>query len=1301
MDINKLADEVYSDDLDKLADEVYTESKESLFKKARKYAPMIASGPVGVTNLLAVQAAKKSMRKHEVEVEGQTPRGRIAETGAALSKGFLNLAEAGVGGIQKWTPASPGTPYYPIALARQVGRVWGSDKPDKMLEDVKQKIGSARERLPRTREGLGGWAMNVIGEGAPYLMATLATGGAAGWKGSAAIGFQMGGEQAYKEAKAAGASEVVAMRDYTLNGLTEAALEAWGVSKLLQFKSAGKGAMKSLVKNVSKGLWKKAGRDLANITGKMLKSAVVEGLEEASQSAAGFAVAALPGGKKLPRKADGSIDWWAIISQIGEEAAGGALLGAIVPHGGSAIEIGGQRAMDVTPKRLQRTIDMVKNSNLNEVQKARMLREVHAIGEKKGQVYTEAKPAVEGKKRKVYYHGSTQKIKQFEGAEYFTDAVSEASTYAEMAALRKAVDKNDELNEIVGDILAEEGGEDITDLSVQTIHDIVEANNINVGKKLGKGAVTEVNLDFKNPADLTKYGSEIGSENYVGETWNELYEDGLLDEGPFESFDEEVQDELKREYADKAIYKLFEKENVFKKAFDKGHDAIIFTDQGLSGKTKHTSYLVKDKSQIQPTAQNNPDISPKSLETVDKLADNLARLEPRRGELGKEMKKRKAAQAIRQAEALQKAIEEGADPVVAAKISQKAGEGMLKSLVPEVREGMAREDQVTLQRIINEDQRIEQFERGKLNNVMKAIFDDRVQPSRSEVKAFDRFFGTNVFQMGKRYAPMWQKALRFAWDAATKVPRAYLCSVDNSFAGVQAGIFGGTKHPKVFARDVAQGLKMLASADYAKLTEIEIKTNPLYEQALHDGLPIEGKEEYFESDLAEKIPLIGFIPRVSNRAFSNGLHKLRLDYYKLDMDANQEAAQNGSWRKQIADHIGNITGSGKMPGRDTRIGKFISEGASAVLWAHKLYVGTTKTWTDIITKPAIRKTVAADLIKPIGVGIAILALVKAMFPDKVEVELDPTSSDFARIKHGNTRINFFGQHQQMARLVAQLALGKTKSTATGRFTKVQRHKIILRYLRFKLNPATAVPVDVATGTTALGERMRYEPEFMAGYTAEHVTPLFLQDMVDAVRYQGWNTAMAIAPAAFHGIATQTYEKNARAELADLRNHYAHEIFGVDWDQLGPDYQKVIAEARPILDEYKRKAAIEAEDFNYQSRMQEEQRQMGRAIRKALPKKVQHVFEDLGISTSIGRRISSNWYLDEKRYKEYQKGVTELLKNNIPKIINQPKWGTLDKAVQYEYLQGVVKAAKDYVRGEIVAKANFEDYQRTQIGELPE
>jgi len=208
-------------------------------------------------------------------------------------------------------------------------------------------------------------------------------------------------------------------------------------------------------------------------------------------------------------------------------------------------------------------------------------------------------------------------------------------------------------------------------------------------------------------------------------------------------------------------------------------------------------------------------------------------------------------------------------------------------------------------------------------------------------------------------------------------------------------------------------------------------------------------------------------------------------------------------------------------------------------------------------------------------------------------------------------------------------------------------------------------------------------------------------MVDAVRYQGWNTAMAIAPAAFHGIATQTYEKNARAELADLRNHYAHEIFGVDWDQLGPDYQKAITEARPILDEYKRKAAIEAEDFNYQSRMQEEQRQMGRAIRKALPKKVQHVFEDLGISTSIGRRISSNWYLDEERYKEYQKGVTELLKNNIPKIINQPKWNTLDKAVQYEYLQGVVKAAKDYVRGEIIAKANFEDYQRTQIGELPE
>lgn len=1020
---------------------------------------------------------QEASEEQTAAVAGRKPRSRIAESGAALARGFLNLGETAVATSQKWSPLF-GEKFGVTGLLKKVGY----EKPVEMVEEAEQKIVSAKAKIPRTREGAGGWAINVLGEGAPYLMTSMASGGAMGWLGSALTGFSMGGEQAYKAAKAKGASETTAMRDYALNGLTEAALQAWSVGKLLNFKSAGKSSLKLFAKNVSKRLWKKAAGNLANITGNMLKGALVEGFEEANQSGASLAVAALPGGGDIPRKPNGKPDWWAMVTQIGEEGLGGALLGAVVPSGMGAVEVGAARAEGITPARKQAAIDAVKNSNLNEVMKTRML----VMLDKKGEV------------------------------------------------------------------------------------------------------------------------------------------------------------------------------------------------------------------------QNNPDVSPKSLEVVDKLAGELAKLEPKRKQFEKEMDSRKAKMFAKQRKVLNDLSAKGLDQETISKMSQGAGKGFLKSLVPEIAEHFSKEDVNTIRQLINEDKRIDEAQWNKLNNVMKAVFTDKVQPSKSEIKAFDEFFGTNIIEAGKRYAPKWQKALRFAWDATTKVPRAFVCSVDHSVAGIQAGLVTAAKHPLIFSRDIAQGLKMLVSEDYANVINTEIQTNPLYEQAVRDNLAVKGgSEEYFQSDIAHRVPFMGWLVRASDRAFSTTARKLRMDYYNRDMEVNQDKLNDTKWRKQIADHINNITGSGKIPGRNTKIGKFINEAATATLWAPKLYVGTAKTWTDMITKSAIRRTAAVDLVKGIGLGVGILALVKWLFGDKVEIELNPQSSDFAKIKYKNTRINFFGQHQQMARLVAQLATGKTKSTATGRISDIKRFDIVKKYLQFKLNPAISVPVDIATGKTAMGEKMRYEPEFAAGYTAEHLVPLFLQDMADAVRFQGWKTALSLAPLAFHGVGMQTYEKNARSELSDLQNHYAHEAWGVDWDKLGSEYQQAIADARPILEEYRRKAAIEAENFDYESRMQAEQREMGRRIRKALPKKVQQTFEALGVSTTISKKIRSDWYLNDERYAAYREGVIKLLKDNALKAINQPDWNTLHKQVQYDYLQGMVDAARDHVRGEIVAKANYEDYQRVQIGELPE
>ena len=196
------------------------------------------------------------------------------------------------------------------------------------------------------------------------------------------------------------------------------------------------------------------------------------------------------------------------------------------------------------------------------------------------------------------YHGSVEQKKSFTGGEFFTDEVKEATQYAKVAAISEAIDRNPTVLDIVSEVMAENGADELSDLSLATLDNIISANNLSIGDA-GVGGVSKVRLKFENPADLTDYGSSVGSREYVGETWDKLHRDGYVEE-KWSELDQEIQEEIIADYADKAIYKLFEKEGVYQKAFDKGHDAIIFDDQGISGETVHKSYLVKDPSQVAP-----------------------------------------------------------------------------------------------------------------------------------------------------------------------------------------------------------------------------------------------------------------------------------------------------------------------------------------------------------------------------------------------------------------------------------------------------------------------------------------------------------------------------------------------------------------------------------------------------------------------------------------------------------------------------------------------------------------------------
>jgi len=282
----------------------------------------------------------------------------------------------------------------------------------------------------------------------------------------------------------------------------------------------------------------------------------------------------------------------------------------------------------------------------------------------------------------------------------------------------------------------------------------------------------------------------------------------------------------------------------------------------------------------------------------------------------------------------------------------------------------------------------------------------------------------------------------------------------------------------------------------------------------------------------------------------------------------------------------------------------------------------------------------------------------------------------------------------MIRLVAQLIMRQKKATATGRMYSQKWLDTAKQFLRSKYAPITGIATDIATQKTFIGKKWRWEPEFLTEYTLDHITPMFIQDVRDAIKYQGLGTALWTSPLAVHGIGVQTYEVRAGGESMNLKNHYAHRFFGADWDELGPEIQRALREAVPMIGVYEDRARIERENYARNNYIQEEQAEAGRKVRKKLSRDIQNELDRLELPFGgLSRRISSEWFLNEKRYEQYQKDLVPILNRIIPPLIKSREWAGLDPLMQRAMLEEVISECKKAVRQKIIDQATIKDLER--------
>ena len=181
--------------------------------------------------------------------------------------------------------------------------------------------------------------------------------------------------------------------------------------------------------------------------------------------------------------------------------------------------------------------------------------------------------------------------------------------------------------------------------------------------------------------------------------------------------------------------------------------------------------------------------------------------------------------------------------------------------------------------------------------------------------------------------------------------------------------------------------------------------------------------------------------------------------------------------------------------------------------------------TYVKLDPIVRKEALKSLLSFGAIATSVATLAAMMFPDDVTVEIDPRSSDFAKIKVGNTRYDILGGFGQYITLGARMITGEKKNAAgeikeLGKdFGSDTRLDVIERFFGNKEAPLASLLTDYLRGENAVGEEFSWDTAVIS-----RMVPMMWHDMYELVQDRGAVGIPMALPAVF-GVGAQTYDVN--------------------------------------------------------------------------------------------------------------------------------------------------------------------------------
>lgn len=262
-------------------------------------------------------------------------------------------------------------------------------------------------------------------------------------------------------------------------------------------------------------------------------------------------------------------------------------------------------------------------------------------------------------------------------------------------------------------------------------------------------------------------------------------------------------------------------------------------------------------------------------------------------------------------------------------------------------------------------------------------------------------------------------------------------------------------------------------------------TFPLMQKA---KLDVGTTEEQFPTHLPSKIPIIGRFYTASEAAYTGFVYRMRADifdkYIKIAETAGIDIRDKGEL-ESIGKLVNSLTGRGHLGAAEKVAGtvnnvffspRFLKSNIDFLtLHAFDKDFGTInpikyKEWNFS------RKASAENLVKVIAGTASVLAIASIIKPGSVE--LDPRSSNFGKIKIGNTTFDVSGGMASILTLAARLLTLSSKSALTGKVNKLNSGKygaqtgtdVIVNFTEGKLSPAAGIMRDILKGEDYNGNK---------------------------------------------------------------------------------------------------------------------------------------------------------------------------------------------------------------------------------------